>query len=108
MFLEFIKNLLLLLYLILITLKRKSVSCSVVSDSLRHHGLYSPWISLGQKSGVDSLSLLQWIFPTQGLNPGLPQCRQVLYQLSHKGSPRIYYFSYFEDEVTGGTEKLII
>ena len=35
------------------------------------------------------LSLLQGIFPTQGLNPGLPHCGQILYQLSHKGSPRI-------------------
>ena len=33
------------------------------------------------------LSLLQGIFPTQGLNPGLPHCRQILYQLSHRGSP---------------------
>ena len=29
------------------------------------------------------------IFLTQGLNPGLPHCRWILYQLSHKGSPRI-------------------
>ena len=36
-----------------------------------------------------SLSLLQEIFPTQGLNPGLPHCKETLYQLSHKGSPRI-------------------
>ena len=36
-----------------------------------------------------SLSLLQGIFPTQGLNPGLPHCRQILYQLSYQGSPRI-------------------
>ena len=36
-----------------------------------------------------TLSLLQGIFPTQGLNPGLPHCRQILYQLSHKRSPRI-------------------
>ena len=36
-----------------------------------------------------SLSLLQGIFPTQGSNPGLPHCRRILYQLSHKGSPRI-------------------
>ena len=36
-----------------------------------------------------SLSRLQGIFPTQGLNPGLPHCRQILYQLRHKGSPRI-------------------
>ena len=33
------------------------------------------------------LSLLQGIFPTQGSNPGLPHCGQILYQLSHKGSP---------------------
>ena len=38
---------------------------------------------------MGSLSLLQGIFPTQGLNPGLPYWRQILYQLSHKGSPRI-------------------
>ena len=36
-----------------------------------------------------SLSLLQGIFPTQGLNPALPHYRQILYQLSHKGSPRM-------------------
>ena len=58
-----------------------------MSDSLWHHGLYSPWKSPGQNTGVGSLSLLQGIFPTQGLNPGLPHCRQILYQLSHKGSP---------------------
>ena len=34
------------------------------------------------------LSLLQGMFPTQGLNPGLQHCRQILYQLSHKGSPQ--------------------
>ena len=67
----------------------ESESRSVVSDSLQPHGLYSPWNSPGQKTGVDNLSLLQGIFPTQGLNPGLPHCRQILYQLSHKGSPRI-------------------
>ena len=38
---------------------------------------------------MGSLSLLQGIFPTQGLNPGLPYYRQILYQLSHQGSPRI-------------------
>ena len=43
----------------------------------------------GQNTGVGSLSLLQGIFPTQGSNPGLPHCRWILYQLSHKGSPRI-------------------
>ena len=48
-----------------------------------------PWNSLGQNTGVGSLSLLQGIFPTQESDPGLPHCRQILYQLSHKGSPRI-------------------
>ena len=63
-------------------------SCLVKSDSSQPHGLYSPWNSAGQNTGVGSLSLLQGIFPTQGLNPGLWHCRQILYQLSHKGSPR--------------------
>ena len=61
----------------------------VASDSLWPHGLYSPWNSPGQNTGVGSLSLLQRIFPTQVSNPGLPHCRWILYQLSHKGSPRI-------------------
>ena len=65
------------------------LSCSAVSDPLRPHGLYSSWNSPGQNTGVGSLSLLQGIFPTQGSNPGLPHCRQILYQLNHKGSPRI-------------------
>ena len=56
-------------------------------DSLRLRGLYSPWNSPGQNTGVGSFSLLQGIFQTQGSNPGLPHCRQILYQLSHKGSP---------------------
>ena len=72
------------------TEREQSESCSVVSDSLRPRGLYSPWNSPGQNIGVGSLSLLQGIFPTQGSNPGLPHCRQIFfYQLSHKGSPRI-------------------
>ena len=67
----------------------ESESHSVMSDPLRPHGLYSPWNSPGQNTGVGSLSLLQGIFPTQGLNPGLPHCKQTLYQLSHQGSPSI-------------------
>ena len=39
-------------------------------------------------TGVGSLSLLQGIFPTQGLNPGLPHCGWILYCLSPQGSPR--------------------
>ena len=67
----------------------ESESHSVMSDSLWSDGLYSPWYSTGQNIGVGSLSLLQGIFPTQGLNPGLLHCRQILYQLSHKWSPLI-------------------
>ena len=59
---------------------------SVVFNSLQPHGLYSSWNSPGQNTGVGSLSLLQGICPTQGSNPVLPHCRQILYQLSHKGS----------------------
>ena len=46
-----------------------------MSNSLQLHGLYSPWNSPGQKTGMGSYSLLQGIFPTQGWNPGLPRCR---------------------------------
>ena len=49
----------------------ESESLSVVSDSLRPYGLSSPWNSLGQNTGVGSLSLLQGMLPTQGSNPGL-------------------------------------
>ena len=45
------------------------------------------WDPPGQNAGVGSLSLLQGVFPTQGLNPGIPQCRRILHQLSHWGSP---------------------
>ena len=55
-----------------------------MSDSLRPQGLNSPWNSLGQNTGVGSLSLLQKIFSTQEVNPGLLHFRQILYQLSHK------------------------
>ena len=65
----------------------KSENCSVVSNSLQPHGLYSPWNSPGQNTGVGSLSLLQGIFPTQGSNTGLLHCRWIFYQQSHKGSP---------------------
>ena len=62
-----------------------SESCSVMSDSLWPHWL--SWNSPGQNTGVGSLSHFQGIFPTQGSNPGVPNYRQILYQLSHKGNP---------------------
>ena len=65
----------------------ESESHSVMSHSL---WLYSPWNSPGYKTVVTSHSLLQGILPTQGSNPGLPHCKQMLYQLSHKGSQRMH------------------
>ena len=67
----------------------QSESRSVMSNCLQPHGLYSPWNSPGQNTGMGRLSLLQGIFLTQGSNPGLLHGRQILYQLNHKGSPRI-------------------
>ena len=60
---------------------------SIMSDSLWPHELYSPRNSPGQKIEVKSHSLLPGIFPTQRSNPSLQHCRQILYQLYHKGSP---------------------
>ena len=62
-------------------------SCLVMSDSLQPQRLYRTWNSPGQNIGVGSLSLLQEIFPTQGLNWGLLHCRQIIYQLNYQGSP---------------------
>ena len=68
---------------------KSEVKVKVSTNSLQPHELYSSWISPDQNTGVGSLSLLQEIFPTPKSNPGLPYYRWVLYQLSHKGSPRI-------------------
>ena len=76
-----------------------SESHSVVSDSLWPHGLYSPWNSPDQNTREGSLSLLQGIFPTQGLNPGLLHCRWIPYQLSHKGNP--FFIRIIENLVHG-------
>ena len=68
----------------------ESESHSLESDSLQLHGLYSPWNPPGQNTGVGDRSILQGIFLTQDQTQvGLPRCRQILYQLSHQGSPRI-------------------
>ena len=75
-----------------------SESHSVMSDSLQPHGLYSPWNSPGQNTGVDNRSLLQRIFLTQELNWGLLHCRWILYQLSSQGSLSIYLSLYISIE----------
>ena len=66
----------------LVRIPSESKSHSAMSDSLQPHGLH-------QNTAVGSPSLLQGMFPTQGSKPGLLHCRQILHQLSHKGSPRI-------------------
>ena len=80
----------------------------LVTTFLSRSRLYSPWNSLGQNTGVGSLSLLQGIFPTQRLNPGLLNCRWILYKMSHKGSPKIlewvpYLFSSRSSQPRNGT-----
>ena len=65
---------------------RRFENHSVVSHSLWPHGLYSPWNSPGQNTGVGSLSLLQGIFLNQKLNWGLLHYRWILYQLSYEGT----------------------
>ena len=64
-------------------------SCPILCDPMD----YSPWHSPDQNTGAGSLSILQGIFPAQGRNPGLLHCRQILYQLRHKGSPFWKWYS---------------
>ena len=70
------------------------LSCSVLSDSLQSRGLQParllcPWDSPDKNTGVGCHALLQGIFPTQGLIPGLRHFRWNLNCLSHQGSRRI-------------------
>ena len=60
-----------------------------MSDSLRPHGLYSPWNSPCQKKKWVAFSFSRRIFPTQGSNPDLPHCRWILYHLRYQGSPSL-------------------
>ena len=70
------------------------LSCSVMSYFLQPHGLQPAGLlchedSPGKNTAVGCHALLQGIFLTQELNPGLPHCRQIPYHLSHQGNPRI-------------------
>ena len=62
------------------------MECSQSGSSV--HGIFHA------RTGVDCRFLLQGIFPTQGSNPGLPHCRQILYHLSHQGKPEVNYGQY--------------
>ena len=66
------------------------VRCSVMSDSLRPTRPLCSWSSPGKNTGVSSYFLLQGIFLTQGLNLGIPHCRQILYHLNHQESQWVY------------------
>ena len=56
--------------------------------TLRPHGLYSPWNSPGQNTGVGSLSLLQGILPTQGWNPASPALQAYSLPAEPPGKPK--------------------
>ena len=85
-------------------LKVKVKSCPTLCDPTDTR-LLRPWDFLGKSTGVGCHFLLQGIFPTQGLNPGLPHCRQTLYCLSPQGSPTqlIFFFlrNLFNNVLTG-------
>ena len=73
-----------------------------MSNSLWSYGLQTtrllcPWNSLGKNTEVDCHSLLQGIFPTQGWNPGLLRCRQILYHLSRRKAPS---FTFRSDQIS--------
>ena len=89
-----VESIIQLLHRVVESISRSESECrSAVSNSLWPNGpqaarLLSPWNSPGQNPGGGSLSLIQGIFPTKGLHPGLLHCWWILYQLSHQGSPR--------------------
>ena len=66
-----------------------------MSDSLKLHGLNSPCDSPGPSTGLSSLSFLQGIFPTQGLNLDLLHCRQILYHLNYREAPWLYLVAFY-------------
>ena len=81
-------------YFYLTLLLETSVSCAVMSNSLGPHGLQSsrllcPRDSPGKNTGMGCHFLLQEILLTHGSTLRLLQCRQILYHLSHQGSPAV-------------------
>ena len=78
--------------------KRKGISLPLAVESwkLLSWRLLCPWDFPGKSTGVGCHFLLQGIFLTQGSNPGLLHCRQMLYPLSHQGNPSQAQLSNFE------------
>ena len=81
-------------FIFIVKVKVESLSrvrlCDPMDSSLQQ--ALCPWDFLGESTGVGCHFLLQGIFPTQASNPGLPHCRQMLYCLSHQGSPIFIVF----------------
>ena len=61
---------------------------SVMSDSSQPHGLYTPWNSPGQKTGVGSLSLLQGDIPNPGIEPRSPELQADSLPAEPQGKPQ--------------------
>ena len=83
------------------TLSCCCVNHSVMSDSLRPHGLQPtrllrPWDFSGKDTGVGCHVLLQGIFLTQGQNPGLLHCRRILYHMSTREAHIIQQFHFWK------------
>ena len=77
-------------------MKKVKLLVAQFCPTLQSHGLsptrlLCPWDSPSKNSGVGSHSLLPVFFPTQGMNSGLLHSRQILYCLSHQGSPSTIY-----------------
>ena len=66
----------------------QSESCSVVSSSLQPHGLYSPWKSPGQNTGVGSLSLSPGVLPNPGIESRSPALREDSLSAEPQGKPK--------------------
>ena len=88
--------------------RSESVSCSVVSWTVAR--LLCPWNTPGKRTGVGCHTLIQGIFPTQVMNPGLPLCRQILYRLSHHGFIWRNNLTIKDNKATAGhiSEEIII
>ena len=83
-------------------------SCLTVCNLMGYSiNLLCPWDFPDKNTGVDSHFLLWWMFQIQGLNLGFPHCRQILYHLSHQGSPCKCICVYIYSSINGHKYKLI-
>ena len=90
--------------------KQSCLVDSVVFDSVRPHRLqparlFCPWDSLGKNIGVGCHALLQGIFLTQGSNPGLLHCRQILYHWATREAPYIHIHTDTHTDFPGGSDS---